>query len=179
MFPWKERPPSQMQLLCCLLKLWRERVRSLSQTAAAHSGRPAARCWSPRPLGAFVENKHAGWVRTRTDLDKTVAATPARMERRCYAREPGTFPALMRFAGSGCRGGMSKVSDYRQHARNAAVLPRRRDFLSTGRCFSTWLPLGKHSPTIASRRRKGWGELPSSKTRHGGAVSAAKHAPPS
>jgi hypothetical protein len=44
---------------------------------------------------------------------------------------------------------------------NAAVLPRRRDFLSTGRYFSTWLPLGKHSPTIASRRRKGWGELPS------------------
>jgi hypothetical protein len=28
---------------------------------------------------------------------------------------------------------------------------------------STWLPLGKHSPTIASRRRKGWSELPSSK----------------
>jgi light-regulated signal transduction histidine kinase (bacteriophytochrome) len=88
--------------------------------------------------------------------------------------------ALMRFAGSGSRRGYEQKSQSTgSMPGNAAVLPRRRDFLSTRRYFSTWLPLGKHSPTIASRRRKGWSELPSSKTRHGRAVSAAKHAPPS
>jgi hypothetical protein len=51
------------------------------------------------------------------------------MERRCYAREPGTFPALMCFAGSGSRKwGMRKVSEYRQHARECRSLAKTARF---------------------------------------------------
>jgi hypothetical protein len=43
----EERPPFQIQLLCCLLKLWR----SSSQITAARSSGPAARCWRHVPSG--------------------------------------------------------------------------------------------------------------------------------
>ena len=74
---------------------------------------------------------------------------------------------------------MSKVSEYRQHARECRSLAKMARFSQHREMLLNMATAWEHSPTIASRRRKGWSELPSSKTRHGRAVSAAKHAPPS
>jgi hypothetical protein len=71
---------------------------------------------------------------------------------------------------------MSKVSEYRQHSRECRSLANTARFSQHREML---LNMAVAWETLANDRIKtaeGWGELPSSKTRHGRAVSAAKHA---
>lgn len=73
---------------------------------------------------------------------------------------------------------MSKVSEYRQHARECRSLAKTARFSQHREIL---LNMAAAWETLANDRIKtaeGLERMPSSKTRHGRAVSAAKHAPP-
>jgi hypothetical protein len=73
---------------------------------------------------------------------------PARMERRCYAREPGTSPALMRFAGSGSRRG------YAQSLRIPAACPEMPQSCQDGEIFSAPGDTSQHGCRLGNTRQR-------------------------